>query len=162
LILKPANRSRRIREEHLDSLIFKCPVQPNSAASLTAAQTAPRAPGRSPPIATAPDTAARQPAAAMEKLGALKEIVDSIGKDSSKFFEKGNKAAGTRARKSLQELKKLAQELRVAIQDTKAGMSAGGAGGDHIPADQDGDPDHDDDAGLNDVGHDEAGAEYDD
>jgi hypothetical protein len=57
-----------------------------------------------------------------------------VGKDSSKFFEKGNKAAGTRARKNLQELKKLAQELRVAIQDAKAGMSGPGAGEDEIPA----------------------------
>lgn len=71
---------------------------------------------------------------AMEKLGALKETVDSVGKDSSKFFEKGNKAAGTRARKSLQELKKLAQELRVAIQAEKQGMTAGGAQGDGVPA----------------------------
>jgi hypothetical protein len=64
----------------------------------------------------------------MDKLHQLKETVDAIGKDSSKFFEKGNKAAGTRARKNLQELKKLAQELRVAIQDTKAGMVSSGAG----------------------------------
>lgn len=71
----------------------------------------------------------------MDKLGALKDTVDSVGKDTSKFFEKGNKAAGTRARKSLQELKKLAQELRVAIQDQKAGMSSGGAQGGEIPAD---------------------------
>lgn len=48
--------------------------------------------------------------------------MDAVSKDSTKFFEKGNKAAGTRARKNLQELKKLAQELRVAIQDTKATM----------------------------------------
>lgn len=49
--------------------------------------------------------------------------MDAVSKDSTKFFEKGNKAAGTRARKNLQELKKLAQELRVAIQDTKANMT---------------------------------------
>lgn len=80
----------------------------------------------------------------MEKLAQLKETVDTIGKDSSKFFEKGNKAAGTRARKNLQELKKLAQELRVAIQDTKANMAAGGAGGDGVGVGA-----HDDDVGLN-------------
>lgn len=59
----------------------------------------------------------------MEKLQHLKEVMDAVSKDSTKFFEKGNKAAGTRARKNLQELKKLAQELRVAIQDTKANMT---------------------------------------
>jgi hypothetical protein len=34
-------------------------------------------------------------------------------------FERGNKSAGTRARKSLQNIKKLAQDLRVQIQDSK-------------------------------------------
>lgn len=69
----------------------------------------------------------------MEKLTALRETVDTVGDESGKFFTKNNKAAGTRARKSLQELKKLAQELRVAIQDQKAGMTAAGAGGEEIP-----------------------------
>lgn len=59
----------------------------------------------------------------MDKLQHLKEVMDAVSKDSTKFFEKGNKAAGTRARKNLQELKKLAQELRVAIQDAKANMT---------------------------------------
>ena len=34
-------------------------------------------------------------------------------------FERGNKSAGTRARKSLQTIKKLAQDMRVEIQDAK-------------------------------------------
>jgi hypothetical protein len=34
-------------------------------------------------------------------------------------FTRGNKSAGTRARKSLQNIKKLAQELRVRIQNEK-------------------------------------------
>jgi len=34
-------------------------------------------------------------------------------------FERGNKSAGTRARKSLQNIKKLAQDLRVTIQEQK-------------------------------------------
>lgn len=58
----------------------------------------------------------------MDKLQHLKDVVDAVSKDSTKLFEKGNKAAGTRARKNLQELKKISQELRVAIQDTKASM----------------------------------------
>jgi hypothetical protein len=36
-----------------------------------------------------------------------------------KFYEKGNKAAGTRARKGLQDLKKLAQDIRLEIQSKK-------------------------------------------
>ncbi|PSR02030.1 MAG: histone H1 [Bacteroidetes bacterium QS_8_68_28] len=39
--------------------------------------------------------------------------------DLKKFYGKGNKAAGTRARKGLQKLKKLAQEIRMEIQDIK-------------------------------------------
>jgi vacuolar-type H+-ATPase subunit H len=34
-------------------------------------------------------------------------------------FERGNKSAGTRARKSLQNIKKAAQDLRNEIQDSK-------------------------------------------
>lgn len=39
--------------------------------------------------------------------------------DMEKFYDKGNKAAGTRARKQLQDLKKLSQEIRLEIQDRK-------------------------------------------
>lgn len=55
----------------------------------------------------------------MEKFNELARCVEYIEKDASKFFVNGNKAAGTRARKHLQELKSLAQELRVLIQDVK-------------------------------------------
>jgi hypothetical protein len=34
-------------------------------------------------------------------------------------FERGNKSAGTRARKSLQTIKKMAQDLRIQIQEQK-------------------------------------------
>ena len=34
-------------------------------------------------------------------------------------FQRGNKSAGTRARKCLQTIKKHAQDIRIAIQDTK-------------------------------------------
>ncbi len=39
--------------------------------------------------------------------------------DFSKFYDKGNKAAGTRVRKGMQELKKMAQEIRVEVQGRK-------------------------------------------
>jgi len=39
--------------------------------------------------------------------------------DNLKFVEKGNKAAGTRARKSLMEITKLCKERRKEIQATK-------------------------------------------
>jgi hypothetical protein len=34
-------------------------------------------------------------------------------------FERGNKSAGTRSRKHLQTIKKMAQEIRIAIQSKK-------------------------------------------
>lgn len=55
----------------------------------------------------------------MEKYHKLKELVISIEDDFSKFYEKDNKAAGTRARKAMQELKNLAQEIRGEIQAMK-------------------------------------------
>ena len=39
--------------------------------------------------------------------------------DADKFYNKGNNAAGTRVRKGLQDLKNLAQDLRLEIQDKK-------------------------------------------
>ena len=39
--------------------------------------------------------------------------------DNLKFVEKGNKAAGTRARKSLMEITKLCKERRKEIQEAK-------------------------------------------
>ena len=49
----------------------------------------------------------------------LQEHVASLEEDFSKFYEKGNKAAGTRVRKGMQELKQLAQDIRVDVQDKK-------------------------------------------
>lgn len=63
------------------------------------------------------------------KLNELRECVDDVSKDAAKFFDKGNKAAGVRARKKLQTLKALAQDLRVSIQKCKAELAAGGVGG---------------------------------
>lgn len=39
--------------------------------------------------------------------------------DFEKFFVKGNKAAGARIRKVMQEIKKLAQDIRVDVQTYK-------------------------------------------
>lgn len=46
-------------------------------------------------------------------------LMADLEEDMEKFYEKGNKAAGTRARKQLQELKKLAQDIRLHIQAVK-------------------------------------------
>lgn len=43
----------------------------------------------------------------------------SLEGDFEKFYDKENQAAGTRVRKGMQELKNLAQEIRVEVQDIK-------------------------------------------
>lgn len=55
----------------------------------------------------------------MSRYDDMKELLDELEPDINKFYNKGNKAAGTRARKTLQEMKKKAQEIRLEIQDWK-------------------------------------------
>ena len=47
----------------------------------------------------------------METLEKIKELTESLTMDAGKFY-KGNKSAGTRARKTAQELKALLQQFR--------------------------------------------------
>lgn len=54
-----------------------------------------------------------------DRYNQLTDIVEDAEEDLLKFYEKHNKAAGTRARKSMMELKKLAHEIRQEIQDIK-------------------------------------------
>ncbi len=49
----------------------------------------------------------------------LKNLVLDAEGDFEKFYVKGNKAAGTRVRKIMQELKNLAQEIRKDVQARK-------------------------------------------
>lgn len=49
----------------------------------------------------------------------LTGILEDAQEDLMKFYEKGNKAAGTRARKAMMELKNLAHEIRQEIQEIK-------------------------------------------
>ncbi len=55
----------------------------------------------------------------MKKYAQLKDLIISIEDDFSKFYDKGNKAAGTRARKAMQDIKVLAQDIRKEIQNSK-------------------------------------------
>lgn len=55
----------------------------------------------------------------MSKFSELVVLVQSFEPDFVKFYEKGNKAAGTRVRKCMGELKKKAQEIRIEIQEMK-------------------------------------------
>lgn len=55
----------------------------------------------------------------MSKYEELKDSVLELERDFAQFYEKGNKAAGTRIRKAMQELKKAAQDIRVEVQEMK-------------------------------------------
>jgi formaldehyde-activating enzyme involved in methanogenesis len=55
----------------------------------------------------------------MSRFTELKDFVESTQEDFEKFYEKSNKAAGTRIRKAMQELKRIAQDIRVEVQDKK-------------------------------------------
>jgi hypothetical protein len=50
----------------------------------------------------------------METLEKIKELTELLSVDATKFY-KGNKSAGTRARKSAQELKDALQQFRKEI-----------------------------------------------
>jgi hypothetical protein len=54
----------------------------------------------------------------MDTLEQIKSLTEELSVDATKFF-KGNKSAGTRARKSAQELKSLLQTLRTEILDER-------------------------------------------
>jgi hypothetical protein len=56
----------------------------------------------------------------MEAFQEIKNLISQIEPEFQKFTEKGNKAAGTRVRVAMQELKKLAQQIRIDIQDQKS------------------------------------------
>jgi hypothetical protein len=54
-----------------------------------------------------------------DKFNQLKRVVEQIEIDVDKFNEKNNKSAGLRVRKSMLEVKTLAQEIRKHILDKK-------------------------------------------
>lgn len=49
----------------------------------------------------------------------LKAMVASFEDDFHKFYEKGNKSAGTRVRKHMADLKRKAQDIRLEVQSMK-------------------------------------------
>ncbi len=55
----------------------------------------------------------------MSRYDEMNNLMQELEPDVNKFYDKGNKAAGTRARKTLQEIKKKSQEIRLEIQDWK-------------------------------------------
>lgn len=55
----------------------------------------------------------------MAKFDDLKNLLMEAEGDFNKFYDKENKAAGTRVRKTMQELKVLAQDIRTEVQNKK-------------------------------------------
>ena len=53
------------------------------------------------------------------KFEELRDYVADMERDFEQFYDKGNKAAGTRVRKGMQDLKKMAQDIRVEVQEKK-------------------------------------------
>lgn len=55
----------------------------------------------------------------MKRFEQIRDLVTSLESDFEKFYDKNNNAAGTRVRKGMQEIKNLAQEIRIEVQDMK-------------------------------------------
>lgn len=55
----------------------------------------------------------------MEKITQLKELLDGMAADVEKFYTKGVNSAGSRLRKELNNIRKLAAEVRKDIQNIK-------------------------------------------
>lgn len=54
----------------------------------------------------------------MNLVSEMEQVFESFKREFEKF-ERGNKSAGTRARKSLQDIKKISQDIRNYIQESK-------------------------------------------
>ncbi|MGK7395083.1 MAG: histone H1 [Candidatus Cyclobacteriaceae bacterium M3_2C_046] len=55
----------------------------------------------------------------METFNKIKELIEQTQKDAEAFYDKGNKAAGTRLRKAMLEVKNMAHDLRKEVTDKK-------------------------------------------
>lgn len=55
----------------------------------------------------------------MEKFEQIRDLILGLEDDFDKFYDKKNQAAGTRVRKGMQELKNIAQEIRLDVQEIK-------------------------------------------
>lgn len=53
----------------------------------------------------------------MDIFNQLKELINEVEADAVKFYDKNNKAAGVRVRKAMQEIKKIAQDVRLDVSE---------------------------------------------
>ncbi|RZK23131.1 MAG: hypothetical protein EOO56_06180, partial [Hymenobacter sp.] len=64
----------------------------------------------------------------------LKDLIASLEDDFEKSYDKHNAAAGTRVRKGMQELKTMAQDIRLEVQNQKNTSKDGAAAPAAAPA----------------------------
>ncbi|MDB5144569.1 MAG: histone [Mucilaginibacter sp.] len=55
----------------------------------------------------------------MKNYQALKELIAATEADAVKFYEKGNKASGTRLRKAMLQVKNIGQNVRAEVSNLK-------------------------------------------
>ena len=55
----------------------------------------------------------------MSRYGELEALLESLKEDFEKFYDGGNKAAGTRVRKGMLSLREMAQNIRKEVQELK-------------------------------------------
>ncbi len=65
------------------------------------------------------DTNTSENVAAANRYHELQQLVAGMAGDFEKFYKDGNKAAGTRVRLAMQELKNFAQMIRTEVQSIK-------------------------------------------
>ena len=53
----------------------------------------------------------------MDRFIELQELIETFEKDFQKFYDKGNKAAGIRIRKHMQQLRNYAVDVRKEVQE---------------------------------------------
>jgi len=62
----------------------------------------------------------------LARIAEMQNLLDSLKAEYEKFEAKGNQVAGTRCRKTLQDIKNIAQDVRLHIQDAKRQKDAEG------------------------------------
>jgi hypothetical protein len=55
------------------------------------------------------------------KIAEMEDVLGRVKADMIKFLDKDNNAAGTRVRVAMQDIKKLAQEVRIMVIEKKQG-----------------------------------------
>ena len=84
---------------------------------------------------TSESTSQTSSASSVARYTELQALVAGMAADCQKFYQDGNKAAGTRVRLAMQELKTFAQTVRNEVQSIKNGGAAPAAGSDEADKD---------------------------